>query len=87
MITVINLSLLFINFMMLGTLWGARIQPTPLWISLYAAFYWLLIWGSHYYTGKLAMKGFNKWKPKDDDKPPVLNALWDWVEGRLNDRA
>jgi hypothetical protein len=65
MICAINLILMFIIFMILGILWGMSIKPTPEIVAIYAAFYWLLIWGSHYYTGRLAMKGFNKWSAND----------------------
>lgn len=82
MIAAVNNCLLFVVGFILG-ITVFLIKPTPLWVGIFSLYYGLFLYGSHYYTGKLAIKAFRKYKP-DESKPAVLNAAWDWVKRELN---
>ena len=72
-----NIFLLMVDFVILGALFFIfRGHLTKQVVFIYTLYYGLLMWGSHYYTGRLALKVFAKYKP-DESKPGLINY---WVE-------
>ena len=68
-----NIFLLIVDFMILGVLfWIFAASLTKQVVVIYALYYGLLMYGSHYYTGRLALKMFAKYKP-DESKPGLIN--------------
>lgn len=77
MIIVANMFFLFVDFMLLGILFFiVAANPTKQVVFIYTLYYGLLMWGSHYYTGRLALKAFGRYRP-DESKPGLINY---WFE-------